>query len=149
MTTTLTGPATPATPAAAGTLARPERLPQVAATASLACLIAHVALLVVTRGSLLSMTLPMLVLSSFCGACSLRSWRRRFTDLELAVMLCTGLAMVAVHLLLAPMHGSGPHVAVSTTADLLMHGGLSLALMVELVAGGVLVRRLCHPTART
>ncbi|GAB7006760.1 hypothetical protein JCM18899A_42330 [Nocardioides sp. AN3] len=122
--------------------ARAERLPRVAALVSAGCLLTHVVLLGLTGESLLVLTVPMLLLSGMCAACAASAWRRRCTDLELAVMLVLGLAMVAVHLLLAPMHEGHEHVEVSTTTDLLMHGGLSLALTAEVVAGVALVRRL-------
>jgi hypothetical protein len=118
-------------------------LSRIAATGSVGCLAAHVALLALTGGSLLSLTLPMLALSVLCAGCAVRSWWRGCTGPELVVMLCSGSAMLAAHLLLAPMHDpSVRQVPVSTTADLLMHGGLTLALAVELVAGAELARRL-------
>ena len=118
-------------------------LTRLASIASLGCLAAHVALFALTRGSLLGLTLPMLALSALCAGCAVLSWRRGCTSAELVVMLCTGSTMVAAHLLLAPMHGpSMRQVAVSTRADVLMHGGLTLAVVVELVAGGELALRL-------
>jgi hypothetical protein len=118
------------------------RLPHVATVASVGCLVAHITLLALTGASLLTLTLPMLVLSALCAGCAVRSWGRRCTTSELVVVLCTGSAMLAAHLFLAPMHGSLTHAPVSGAADLVMHGGLSLAVLAELVAAGVLAGRL-------
>lgn len=116
--------------------------PRVAAVASLGCLVAHLSLLGLTGRSLLALTLPMLAMSALCAGCAVRSWRRRCTSIELSVMLCTGSAMLGAHLLMAPMHGSLMHAHVSAAADLVMHSGLSLAVLAELIAAVVLVRRV-------
>jgi hypothetical protein len=122
-------------------------LPHVATVASVGCLVAHATLLALTGTSLLTLTVPMLALSALCAACALRSWGRQCSSSELVVVLCTGSAMLAAHLFLAPMHGSLTHAPVSAAADLVMHGGLSLAVLAELVAAGVLLGRLLGRTA--
>lgn len=143
---------------------RAELLTRIAASASAACLLTHVALLALTRASMLTMTVPMLGLSLLCASCSLRAWWRRCSEGELVLMALASLTMVLVHTL-APMHGGASASGVGDMpgmpgmsmadmpgmsapgsvppgTDLLMHGGLVLAILAGLLAAAVLVRRL-------